>query len=163
GAAPLIHGMGFANYQYGPDAVDIYVPNTNYGITISGCRSETNNFIWAPSATHTIITACSHTPGANATGNDYFFKGDGQGRISNCVSDSGNVQHGYGDLHVVNSDFGGHATDWNQSQSRIAASHHSEPYLSKVSNLDLGTNARYSGGIFDNASASGEVDFTLPS
>ena len=63
GSCPIIMGVGFQNWMtQGPDDYDIRIDYSAYDtIHISGCRTESANFVFASAGVDIKISACSQT------------------------------------------------------------------------------------------------------
>ncbi len=102
GSAPVIQGVSFQNYP----GVDIYVINggpDQYSIT--GCRTETANFLLMGSPNVFSIDALSHSPG---TGQGYIASGGGSYVTCKSIvstSNGGGWFEGSMHLSIENSQF----------------------------------------------------------
>jgi hypothetical protein len=78
GSVPVIHGVSFQNQAAGYDIHILTSSPDDY--SISGCRSETDNFAWLQAAPNAHISGCTQTGGANGV----FLFGDGAVTVSGC-------------------------------------------------------------------------------
>ena len=107
GSVPRISGVGF---QLSAQS-DVYTGASQANaMAISGCRSESPNFINNAGGQALSVDACSHT----ATGNGYFLtQVGGQCSIRSCVSTLGNViPKNWGQMKIECSQF--NRDDWLQ-------------------------------------------------
>ena len=152
GAAPVIIGVGFQNYQH-PGKADIYIENGVLdAYAIIGCRSESPNFFKSgPSMPYNLI-ACAQlgaTPG-------FFYSGVGPANLIGCASEAGWVEGGGGTpLNPQGCKF--QLPDWNRWYG---------PPIGTPRYVSLTANEQgmiVDGGVtFDNAGATGEVQYVLP-
>jgi Pectate lyase superfamily protein len=96
GACPIIHGVSFQNYT----GIDIYIKNgADDAYAITGCRSESSNFVKGPADIGYNIIGCVQlaAPG-------FFFSGSGRVTIDGCISTQGYIEYNPF-LIINNSDF----------------------------------------------------------
>jgi hypothetical protein len=90
GACPIIQGVSFQNY----DGIDIDIENgATDAYAITGCRTESVNFIKAPPDLAYFIAGCTMTS-PHAPGSGFFFSGGGRATIETCSSAGGHYIEG---------------------------------------------------------------------
>jgi hypothetical protein len=96
GSVPIIMGVGFQNFmRQGPDDFDIRDDYSAYDtVHISGCRTESSNFVFASADMHYLISACTQTSASNAP--SWFLYNMGcQVTIEGCVTTYGKIFNMY--------------------------------------------------------------------
>jgi hypothetical protein len=110
GSVPAIEGVGF---QTSGDC-DIYTGSlANNSMSVSGCRSESRNFINNAGGQSLHVSGCSHVGSANG----YFLtQVGGFGVISSCISTFGSIIPWYwATMRLENSQF--NRDDWLQADA----------------------------------------------
>jgi hypothetical protein len=84
GACPIIHGVSFQNKE----GTDIYITNgAGDAYCITGCRTESDNFVNCPVDVTLFIGGCSQANSGTTTA--YFYTGSGRVTIDGCSSTMG--------------------------------------------------------------------------
>ena len=109
GSCPIIQGVGFQNYQVAGQIADIYIANgAGDSYLISGCRTESSNFIKSGPTLNYSVLGCAQTTSASEPltgGVGAFFAGSGYVTLSGCQSNLGYIQ-GNAYLMIDNCSFG---------------------------------------------------------
>jgi Pectate lyase superfamily protein len=105
GSCPVIHGIGFQL----KDGIDIVIDDAKSdGYSISGCRSESTNFVKGPSVVDEMsinISGCGQTS-PQPTNSGFFYRGGCQVVISACNGSSGHsVDAQNAGVTILNSTF----------------------------------------------------------
>ena len=113
GSCPIIMGVGFQNWMaQGPDDYDIKIDYSAYDtIHISGCRTESANFVFASAGVNIKISACSQTSGTVG----WLLNNFGcPVSIENCITTHGRVHIIYAAKTIIaNTQFRFHyGIDW---------------------------------------------------
>jgi hypothetical protein len=87
GSAPVIQGTGFQNYMYTGQIADIYIEGgAGDAYAITGCRSESKNFLLTGAAQTFAVVGCNHNGG-----DGFIFSGAGFVTLDGCTSTKGYI------------------------------------------------------------------------